>query len=70
MQIEVTGKQYTDIIPDTLDLAERARLGVHGIMGCIDPDLLTMYGLVFYATPRPPATRSTTAPTCAPTKCR
>ncbi len=50
----VPGGQTTrDTVPDTLDLAERARLAVHGIMGSIDPDLLTMYGLVFYATPRP-----------------
>lgn len=43
----------TATTPDTLDLAERARLAVHGIMGSIDPELLTMYGLIFYATPRP-----------------
>ncbi|MCE9616042.1 MAG: glycoside hydrolase family 127 protein [Lentisphaerae bacterium] len=51
--ISVGGERYTDTRPDTLDLAERARLAVHGIMGSIDPELLTMYGLVFYATPRP-----------------
>jgi len=53
LNIEQAGSRYTDIHPDTLDMAERARLAVHGIMGSIDPELLTMYGLVFYATPRP-----------------
>jgi hypothetical protein len=51
LPIEGTTEKTT--VPDTLDLAERARLAVHGIMGSIDPDLLTMYGLIFYATPRP-----------------
>ena len=51
LPIEGTAEKST--APDTLDLAERARLAVHGIMGSIDPDLLTMYGLIFYATPRP-----------------
>ncbi len=51
LPIEGTFAETT--VPDTLDLAERARLAVHGIMGSIDPELLTMYGLIFYATPRP-----------------
>jgi hypothetical protein len=51
LPIEGTAEKTT--VPDTLDLAERARLAVHGIMGSIDPDLLTMYGLIFYATPWP-----------------
>ena len=42
-----------DTVPDTLDLAERAALGIHGIGGCIDPELLTMWGLIHYAVPRP-----------------
>ena len=53
IDINSTGGRYTENVPDTIDLAERARLAVHGIMGSIDPDLLTMYGLAFYATPRP-----------------
>jgi len=51
LPIEGTFAEAT--VPDTLDLAERARLAVHGIMGSVDPELLTMYGLIFYATPRP-----------------
>ena len=25
------GERYADTVPDTLDLAERARLGIHGL---------------------------------------
>jgi hypothetical protein len=53
ISIRNTGESQQATVPDTLDLAERARLAVHGIMGSIDPELLTMYGLIFYATPRP-----------------
>ena len=31
-------KSYKDIVPDTLDLAERAKLSVHGLVGMIDAD--------------------------------
>jgi len=53
VSFDYSGKRYDATVPDTLDLAERARLAVHGIMGSIDPELLTMYGLVFYTCPRP-----------------
>ncbi|MHC4713333.1 MAG: hypothetical protein ACYTAN_08715 [Planctomycetota bacterium] len=53
MKLEYRGKRQTATVPDTLDLAERARLAISGIGGSIDTELLTMYGLVHYATPRP-----------------
>lgn len=40
LPIEGTTEKTT--APDTLDLAERARLAVHGILGSVDPELLTM----------------------------
>jgi len=53
--------------PGTLDLAERASLAVNGITGTIDPDLLTMWGLVHYATPKPPLSHWASAETtCDP----
>jgi hypothetical protein len=46
--------QFTPtLIPDTLDLSERAALAIHGMGGTIDPDLLTMWGLVHYTARRP-----------------
>ena len=53
MDIAPAGRRYADAVPDTLDLADRATLGVHGIGGTIDPDLLTMWGLIHYAVKRP-----------------
>lgn len=47
------GALYSDSIPDTLDLTDRAALALNGIIGTIDPDLLTMWGLVHYTTRRP-----------------
>lgn len=32
-----TGKRYRILVPDTLDLAERAKLSVHGLTGFLDP---------------------------------
>ena len=32
------GERYTEKVPDTLDLAERARLAIHGLTGFTDPD--------------------------------
>jgi len=32
------GERYEDVVPDTLDLAERAALAVHGLTGVLDPD--------------------------------
>jgi hypothetical protein len=50
---ELSGKRYTATVPDTLDLADRARLAINGIGGSIDPSLMTMYGLIFFDTPTP-----------------
>ena len=35
-QIRPTGKRYKATVPDTLDLAERARLAVHGLTAFLD----------------------------------
>jgi hypothetical protein len=40
-------------VPDTLDLAERARLAINGLGGNIDPELMTMYGLIYFCCDRP-----------------
>ena len=34
----IKGKYYEALVPDTFDLAERARLAVHGMTECTDPD--------------------------------
>src|SRR5262245_5806567 len=34
---EIEGKYYQTLVPDTLDVAERARLAVHGLTSCTDP---------------------------------
>ena len=47
------GDRYADTIPDTLDLAARAALAIHGIGGSIDPDLMTMWGIIHYTCKRP-----------------
>ena len=47
------GKFHSAPMPDTLNLPDRAALALNGIMGTIDPDLLTMWGLVHYAVPKP-----------------
>lgn len=47
------GQLTSRLVPDTLDLAERAALAIHGMGGTIDPHLLTMWGLVHYTAPRP-----------------
>jgi hypothetical protein len=41
---------YETVVPDTLDLAERARLAINGFGGCCDPELSYLpFGLVRYA---------------------
>lgn len=35
--ITYRGQSYNDLIPDTLDIAERAELAVHGLTGPLDP---------------------------------
>jgi len=49
----IDGERYQATVPDTLDLAERAALGVNGLTGSIDPEMLTMYGLIGFCAPRP-----------------
>jgi len=49
----VDGERYQATITDTLDLAERAALGVNGLTGSLDPEMLTMYRLVGFCAPRP-----------------
>ena len=36
---KVLGQSYEAVVPDTLDLAERAALALHGLGGGIDPGL-------------------------------
>src|ERR1700722_1865815 len=33
-----SGKSYQDLVPDTLDLQERAKLAIHGITSITDPE--------------------------------
>ena len=52
---KLPGERYQAVVPDTLDLAERAALAINGIAGAIDPDLdHQMWFLIHYA--RNPAT--------------
>jgi hypothetical protein len=48
-----SGQFSTGTVPDTLDLTDRASLALNGIMGTIDPQLLTTWGLVHYNAVRP-----------------
>jgi hypothetical protein len=50
---DLKGTRYTTTVPDTLDLTDRAALAINGIGGSIDPELMTMYGLIFFRTPTP-----------------
>lgn len=49
----INGEWYEAEIPDTLDLADRAALAINGMGGNIDPDLMTMYGLIYFCHDRP-----------------
>lgn len=49
----VKGEWYDAQVPDTLDLADRAALAINGLGGSIDPDLMTMYGLIRFCQDRP-----------------
>jgi hypothetical protein len=44
---------YEAEIPDTLDLAARARLAVQGMLNTLDPSLMTMFGLAHFNTRTP-----------------
>ena len=46
----LTGSRYADTVPDTLDVAERAKLGIHAITGITDPNAdYEIYWLVNFA---------------------
>ncbi|MBI2440577.1 MAG: hypothetical protein HYV35_04315, partial [Lentisphaerae bacterium] len=53
VNLALEGAFYEATVPDTLDLAERARLAINGLGGNIDPALLTMYGLIHFCARRP-----------------
>ena len=51
------GERYGAFVPDTLDLQERAALGVHGLTAPTDPDAdYNIYGWVYFTT-HPPLLR-------------
>ena len=61
------GSRYRAVVPDTLDLAKRAELGINGIGGTIDPALrYMMFFLVRYASKTPYMTHHSADPTCDP----
>lgn len=49
----IKGTRYKAAVPDTLDLADRARLAINGLGGNIDPELMTMYGQIQFGCERP-----------------
>jgi len=51
--LALEGTSHAATVPDTLELADYARLAVNGLGGSIDPELLTMYGLIQFCHPRP-----------------
>jgi len=63
----VAGQRYEAVVPDSLDLADRAARAIHGIGGCIDPELdYQQWFSVRYAA-NPPVMRHHGAdPTCDP----
>lgn len=53
VDLSTEGTVRETTIPDTLDLADRAALSLNALGGCIDPDLLTMYGMIHFCAARP-----------------
>jgi hypothetical protein len=53
VHLPLAGDRYEATVPDTLDLADHARFAINGLGGNIDPGLVTMYGLIFFCSPRP-----------------
>ena len=52
--IRPRGRSYTATVPDTLDLAERAHLAVHGLTASLDPAMnYAPWGHVFFGNPKP-----------------
>ncbi len=50
---KISGTVRTAKVPDTLDLSARAALALNGLGGNIDPELMTMYGIIQFCTKRP-----------------
>jgi len=51
---DVNGTRYQDTVPDTLDLAERAMLAVHGLTATTDPDNnAELYWMVIFSSQKP-----------------
>ena len=53
VRLSLDGVVHEATVPDTLDLADNARLAINGLGGNIDPELMTMYGLIQFCVPRP-----------------
>ncbi len=53
VMLSLSGERCTATVPDTLDLADRAALAIRGMANSIDTELMTMYGQIFFHTPRP-----------------
>ena len=53
VSLSLEGTAYEATVPDTLDLANHARMAVNGLGGNIDPELMTMYGLIHFCVRRP-----------------
>lgn len=61
------GERYEAVIPDTLDLAERAELALNGLGGTIHPEIhYEPYAYIFYAHKTPVMRHDGCALTCAP----
>jgi hypothetical protein len=62
-----SGERYQAVVPDTLDLADRAALAINGLGGVIDPALhYQMYFLVRYASRTPYMQHHGADTTCDP----
>ncbi|MCE5257489.1 MAG: hypothetical protein LLG44_00335, partial [Chloroflexi bacterium] len=67
LTVSYVGERYKALVPDTLDLAERARLAISGICGCIDPELdYFQWFNVFYAWRQPYMSHHGADCTCDP----
>ena len=61
------GERYEAVVPDTLDLSERCRLGLHGLAGTTDPDCYyQMWFAAVYATREPYLSHSGADGSCTP----
>ena len=61
------GERYEVEVPDTLDLAERCRLGLHGLAGQTDPNCYyQMWFRVVYASQQPHMSHNASDANCTP----